>query len=352
MVTTGVDLGIQLVGDVFSSASKDQLRAKLRVYEPSLRDSREFRQLMWKTVLYLSTLLTFGGFLNMCNRGETHIAMWLSLAFSCVALILATRLSPSSRHFFIALHALMGIMVLNICLQVVHGIGQQLVWILPFYLIWIMLLPTTLVAIFGTAVSLITTFLADDHSLEPANYMLGLASAIVIHFAKEQLNEHLHLAASDALTGALNRRYLLAQLNARRADFMRDKRLSSLVLFDVDGLKEINDQFGHRFGDDTLKFVVVSIQQRVRASDALFRIGGDEFALILVDAKAHEAHAVANEIRSSIKANKHSELPDFSISFGVCAVEDSSSPDDWLDLADEALYNAKDKGGDTALIAS
>ena len=133
----------------------------------------------------------------------------------------------------------------------------------------------------------------------------------------------MHLAASDALTGALNRRYLLTQLNASRADFTRDQRLSSLVLFDVDGLKEINDRFGHRFGDDTLKFVVDTIQQRVRASDALFRIGGDEFALILVDAKAHAALAVAKEIRSLVKTNKPSELPDFSISFGVCAVDDS-----------------------------
>ena len=64
------------------------------------------------------------------------------------------------------------------------------------------------------------------------------------------------------------------------------------------------------------------------------------------------ALAVANEIRGLVKTNKPSELPDFSISFGVCAVDDSSSPDDWLDLADEALYTAKNKGGDTARLAS
>ena len=339
--------------DVFSSASKDkgQTRAKLSVYEPSLRDSREFRELMRKTVLYLSTLQTFAGFINMYNRGETHSQMWLSLAFSCLALILFTRLSLSSRHLFNAVHVLMAIMVLNICVQVIHGISEQLLWTLPFYLIWIMLLPTMVVAVFGLVVSLVTTFLAENHTLIPAHYMLALSSAIVVHFAKEQLREHLHLAASDALTGAFNRRYLLTQLSARRADFIRDKRLSTLVLLDVDGLKEINDRFGHRFGDDTLKFAVDTIQQRVRASDALFRIGGDEFALILVDAKAHAALTVANEIRGLIKTNKPSELPDFSISFGVCAVDDASSTDDWLDLADEALYTAKNSGGDTARVA-
>ena len=95
--------------DVFSNASKDQPRAKLSVYEPSLRDSREFRELMRKTVLYLSTLLTFGGFLNMYNRGEMRIEMWLSLAVSCVALIAIARLSSSSRHLFTGLHVLMAI---------------------------------------------------------------------------------------------------------------------------------------------------------------------------------------------------------------------------------------------------
>ncbi|EHQ58564.1 diguanylate cyclase (GGDEF) domain-containing protein [gamma proteobacterium HIMB55] len=338
--------------DLFSNASQDQPRAKLSVYEPSLRDSFEFRDLMRKAVLYLSTLLTFGAFLNVHNRGEPHIEMWLTLAPSCVALIAAARLSPSSRHLFAGLHLLMAIMVLTICVQVVHGIRELLLWTLPFYLIWIMMLPTTVVAIFGLTVSLITTFLADDHSPVPTNYMLALASAMVVHFAKEQLRNHLHLAASDALTGALNRRYLLTQLSARRADFTRDQRFSSLMLFDVDGLKEINDRFGHRFGDDTLKFIVEIIQQRVRATDALFRIGGDEFALILVGAKAHAALNVANEIRGLIRDKKPSELPDFSISFGVCAVDDSSSPEDWLDSADEALYAAKSKGGDTAQLAA
>lgn len=338
--------------DVFSNTSKDQTRAKLSVYEPSLRDSGAFRDLTRKAVLYLSTLLIFGGFLNIYSRGEPHSMMWLSLFVTCIALMLAARLPPSSRHLFRMLHGLMAIMVLNICLQVIHGAGEQLLWTLPFYLIWIMLLPTAVVAFFGMAISFATVSLAEQHTPIPANYMLALASALVVHFAKEQLREHLHLAASDALTGALNRRYLLTQLSARRADFVRDKRRSSLILFDVDGLKEINDRFGHRIGDDTLKFVVDTIQQRVRASDTLFRIGGDEFALILVDAKAHVALNVANQIRGLIRDNKPSDLPNVSVSLGVCSVEESSSPDDWWNRADEALYIVKEIGGDAARLAT
>ena len=139
-------------------------------------------------------------------------------------------------------------MVLNICIQVVHGASALLVWTLPFYLIWITLLPTVLVAIAGVTVSLVTTYLADNHQIVPANYMLALATALVVHFGKEQVQRQLQLASSDPLTGALNRRYLLTQLASMRAEFVRAERISSLVLMDVDGLKAINDSYGHKVG--------------------------------------------------------------------------------------------------------
>lgn len=321
-------------------------------YKSLALDSIEFRDLTRSSVLYLSAFLTAGGFLNIIRRGEPHIEMWLSLIFSTLALFAVWQIRSTSRHTMVSLHILMLIMVFNINVQVVHGIHYQLMCTLPFYLIWIGLLPTFVVAAGAVAITALTIFLASGHVLIPENMMLAIASGLVVHFAKVQVHRQTQLASSDVLTGALNRRYLLTQLNARRADFTRHQLRSSLVLFDIDGLKEINDRFGHRFGDDTLKYVVKTIQQRVRASDALFRIGGDEFALILVGAKAHAALNVANEIRGLIRDSKPSELPDFSISFGVCDVDDSSSPEDWLDAADEALYVAKNKGGDTARLAS
>jgi len=245
----------------------------------------------------------------------------------------------------------MAVMVLNICIQVVHGASALLVWTLPFYLIWIMLLPTVLVAIAGVAVSVVTTYLADNHPVVPSNYMLALASAVVVHFGKEQVKRQLQLASSDPLTGALNRRYLLTQLASMRAEFVRAERISSLVLMDVDGLKAINDSFGHKVGDAVLESLATIVRERIRGSDALFRIGGDEFVLILGDAKASSALKVANDVRQLIREQVPQELPDFAISFGICCVDDSSSADDWLERADEALYEAKKLGGDAARMA-
>lgn len=274
-----------------------------------------------------------------------------SLSLTVVALALVWRVPTSSRHLIPTLHAVMAVMVLNICIQVVHGASALLVWTLPFYLIWIMLLPTVLVAIAGVAVSVVTTYLADNHPVVPSNYMLALASAVVVHFGKEQVKRQLQLASSDPLTGALNRRYLLTQLASMRAEFVRAERISSLVLMDVDGLKAINDSFGHKVGDAVLESLATIVRERIRGSDALFRIGGDEFVLILGDAKASSALKVANDVRQLIREQVPQELPDFAISFGICCVDDSSSADDWLERADEALYEAKKLGGDAARMA-
>ena len=338
--------------DSLKDRANDPASGGSRVFKPSLLEIPESRELTQKSVLYLSALLTFGGFNQAINRGEVHLSMWVSLGVTVVVLALVWRVPTSSRHLIPGLHALMAVMVLNICIHVVHGASALLVWTLPFYLIWITLLPTVLVAIAGVSVSLVTTYLADNHPVVPANYMLALATALVVHFGKEQVQRQLQLASSDPLTGALNRRYLLTQLASMRAEFVRAERISSLVLMDVDGLKAINDSYGHKVGDAVLESLATIIRERVRGSDALFRIGGDEFVLILGDAKASSALKVANDVRQLIREQAPQELPDFAISFGICCVDDSSSADDWLERADEALYEAKKQGGDIARMAT
>ena len=338
--------------DSLKDPANDPASGGSRPFEPTLLESPDSRELIQKSVLYLSALLTFGGLIHIINRSEPHFSMWFSLGVTVLALIVVWRVPTSSHHLVPSLHTLMAIMVLNLCVQVVHGVSSLLLWTLPFYLIWIMFLPTFLVAAAGVAVSVVTTHLADNHPVVPANYMLALASALVVHFGKEQVKRQLQLASSDPLTGALNRRYLLTQLASMRAEFVRAERISSLVLMDVDGLKAINDSFGHKVGDAVLESLATIVRKRVRGSDALFRIGGDEFVLILGDAKASSALKVANDVRQLIREQVPQELPDFAISFGIRCVDDSSSADDWLERADEALYEAKKQGGDAARMAT
>ena len=314
--------------------------------QPSPFSSAEFREITRSSVLYLSAFITAGGFLNIIRRGEPHIEMWLSLIAATLTLILIWRVPSSSRHMVTSPHMLMAIMVANISVQVVHGVHYQLMCVLPFYLVWIGLLPTLVVALGAVLVTSITVALAGENPLIPENLMLAVATCMVVHFAKVQVRRQLHLATSDVLTGALNRRYLLTQISKMRADFVRTKRISSLVLIDI------NDSFGHRAGDAVLTSFARITRDRIRGSDLLFRIGGDEFALILSDARSHAALSVSNDLRQLIREQIADGTPKFSLSFGVCCVEDSSSANDWLERADEALYDAKSNGGDTARLAT
>ena len=125
--------------DSLKDRANDPASGGSRVFKPSLLEIPESRELIQRNVLYLSALLTFGGFNQAINRGEPHLSMW---SVTVVALVMAWRVPTSSRHLIPSLHALMMVMVLNICIQVVqrYSCGRC-----PFILSG--LLPTVLVAI-------------------------------------------------------------------------------------------------------------------------------------------------------------------------------------------------------------
>lgn len=151
-------------------------------------------------------------------------------------------------------------------------------------------------------------------------------------------------AIVDPLTGAFNRRHMhetLATVVERRR---RAGERASLLVFDVDGFKRINDVLGHAAGDDVLVGLVTLIAQRMRKVDALFRAGGEEFVLLLAGAEFADALGVGETIRNAVE---HASLvPDrqVSISVGVAELANEQSVADWLAEADAALYRAKRTG--------
>ena len=150
--------------------------------QPSPFSSAEFPEITRSSVLYLSAFITAGGFLNIIRRGEPHIEMWLSLIAATLTLILIWRVPSSSRHMVTSLHMLMAIMVANIGVLVVHGVHYQLMCVLPFYLVWIGLLPTLVVALGAVLVTSITVALAGENPLIPENVMLAVATCLsLIH---------------------------------------------------------------------------------------------------------------------------------------------------------------------------
>jgi diguanylate cyclase (GGDEF)-like protein len=151
-------------------------------------------------------------------------------------------------------------------------------------------------------------------------------------------------AITDPLTGAFNRRHMQNTLATAVERRRRNGERASLLLFDVDRFKRINDKLGHAEGDRVLKTLVALIGQRMRKVDVLFRAGGEEFALLLTGARFPDALCVAEDIRRVVQDAGLVPGHPVSISVGVIELAHEQSAADWLAEADAALYRAK-RGG-------
>ena len=154
------------------------------------------------------------------------------------------------------------------------------------------------------------------------------------------------MAVSDSLTGLANYRRLISVLEAELDRSRRTQRPFSIVLLDMDGLKTINDHFGHLTGSRALVRLGKILRNHSRAIDTPARYGGDEFALLLPEAAKDIASRVVSRIRERLAAE--SEPPALSVSAGVAAFpEDGDTPEKLLGAADRALYAMKNRGGNS-----
>ena len=151
------------------------------------------------------------------------------------------------------------------------------------------------------------------------------------------------LAISDSLTGLANYRRLISVMEAELDRSRRTQRPFSVVLFDMDGLKAINDQYGHLTGSRAIVRLGKVLRNHSRAIDTAARYGGDEFAIVLPEAGKDIATRIVSRIRERLAAE--TESPALSASAGVSAFpEDGDTPEKLLAAADRALYRMKHRG--------
>ncbi|WP_409419074.1 diguanylate cyclase [Marinomonas sp. RS-M-Aa-14] len=153
----------------------------------------------------------------------------------------------------------------------------------------------------------------------------------------------IELATRDKLTGAFNRHKWDEQIKAELALANRGHHFS-LILLDVDHFKTINDSHGHDVGDNVLKLLVKILRKRLRETDMLFRIGGEEFAVLLRDTHLDDAHFLAEQLRKKISILDEKNIPIFTISLGVTEYQDFDDQSDIVKRADTLLYQAKGAG--------
>ena len=170
------------------------------------------------------------------------------------------------------------------------------------------------------------------------------------------LDETRRLAITDGLTGLHNRRHFVRQLedNVQRAT--RYQETMALIMLDLDYFKDVNDRFGHHVGDRVLELLAVALQESVRDSDRAARLGGEEFALLLLRCDRELAMAIADRVQDRIRHLTLEGLPepdiDLSASVGIAFFpEDGDSPKSLMRAADDALYVAKRSGRDRVVLA-
>lgn len=159
---------------------------------------------------------------------------------------------------------------------------------------------------------------------------------------KARLEEAESLADRDPLTPLLNRRAFVRELGRARTFAQRHGFPLSLVYFDLDGFKGLNDQLGHAAGDAALQAVAGRLIARVRESDIVGRMGGDEFAVVLMPADRATAEARAADLSRAIEAEPAvPSAPPLRVSYGVYEVTGESDAEAVIAEADAAMFDAK-----------
>ena len=159
-------------------------------------------------------------------------------------------------------------------------------------------------------------------------------------------------AITDPLTGAFNRRHLQAELARLSEPVDGASHTHSLLSIDIDHFKLVNDRYGHAEGDAVLRRLVAAIAARKRASDLLFRTGGEEFMLLLYRTSPVQARAIAEDLRERLESQAWLPNGDsVTISIGVNTWRAGQSVDEWLLGADRALYEAKREGRNRVTMA-
>lgn len=156
------------------------------------------------------------------------------------------------------------------------------------------------------------------------------------------------LSRTDRLTQLNNRGFWEEQLIREFMRFNRTDSISSLIMFDIDHFKKVNDTYGHQAGDEVIKMVANTLQETMRVTDVAGRYGGEEFGVILVDTSSENACIFAERLREAVEAKivTHDKV-DIKVTISLGVSEISKQVGDhkaWLEQADSALYKSKQGG--------
>lgn len=169
---------------------------------------------------------------------------------------------------------------------------------------------------------------------------------VLVHVISRQQEGLQRQLRHDPLTGLLNRHTLGDVIRQALARTARDGVPMALLAIDLDHFKGVNDDFGHAGGDEVLRGLGALLRERLRATDIAFRLGGEEFLVLLHDTDAQHARQVADSLLSEIRNAPLLDARPVTASIGLAPLGDERDTDAWIAHADQALYRAKRGGRD------
>lgn len=175
---------------------------------------------------------------------------------------------------------------------------------------------------------------------------------------QDQLQRERKRAITDPLTGLYNRTALIDELHSAIGEMDKEGgQPPSLIMLDIDHFKSVNDTHGHLIGDRVIRFVAQVLQKNTKGKDTAARYGGEEFTVLLPGTPAVGAKSVAEVIRKAVasaqlvRADNKQPLGQITISAGVAAYQGESDVMDFIDRADQALYQSKNNGRNRTTVA-
>ncbi|OIP18143.1 MAG: hypothetical protein AUK53_01260 [Betaproteobacteria bacterium CG2_30_59_46] len=167
---------------------------------------------------------------------------------------------------------------------------------------------------------------------------------------RQRITELEKLSSTDRLTGAWNRVHFDKTLQSELSRSVRYRQPLSLIFFDIDHFKLVNDTYGHAIGDEVLRELVKVVSENIRTSDMLFRWGGEEFVILAPSTSYGSAAKLAETLRARIERHEIETVGNITVSLGVAEHISGESETIWFCRVDKALYAAKDSGRNRVVI--
>jgi diguanylate cyclase (GGDEF)-like protein len=310
-------------------------------------------------------ILIFFDYLLSENNGLQIILIWRSIfLILSISFYLYRRFLLPDKYIYIC-NTIYEVIALLIFLTIAFNHRPFNYWIeyielIIFFLVIFFLIPNNLTnkSIITLTASIIFLYLSTTKinvDIEyKISYILAIAIIIICIYAsylieKLQRQNSLkqkkleYLSIIDPLTGIYNRRKFYFELEKQINTVKRYCESLSLIMLDVDHFKEINDQYGHLFGDKVLRELSKMIKKEIRIVDTFARIGGEEFVILLPKTPKKDAINLAERLRKRIKSYKIDGQIDLTCSFGVVEYTDGDS-DKFMKNLDDLLYKAKQRG--------